>query len=238
MVDAKQVRFIVGIIGNVISFFLFFSPMPTFWRIFKNKSVEEFQPWPYVATMMNCMLWVFYGLPVVHKDSILVTTINAVGMGFEAFYISVFLIYCGGKKNFRRNIGLYLVAEVIAVAGIVLITLFAIQNEFAKQTFVGVICDVFNIAMYGAPSLVIKKVIRTRSVEYMPFLLSFVSFVNAGIWTAYSLIYKLDLYVLISNGLGTALCASQLIVYGLYRNATPRDEDKTKPSEIEIPATA
>ena len=74
---------------------------PTFWRIFKNKSVEEFQPWPYVATMMNCMLWVFYGLPVVHKDSILVTTINAVGMGFEAFYISVFLIYCGGKKNFR-----------------------------------------------------------------------------------------------------------------------------------------
>lgn len=55
----------------------------------------------------------------------------------------------------QRNIGLYLVAEVIAVAGIVLITLFAIQNEFAKQTFVGVICDVFNIAMYGAPSLVI-----------------------------------------------------------------------------------
>lgn len=43
-----------------------------------------------------------------------------------------------------------------------------------------------------------KKVIRTRSVEYMPFLLSFVSFVNAGIWTAYSLIYKLDLYVLVS----------------------------------------
>lgn len=74
---------------------------PTFLRIIKNKSVEEFQPWPYVATMMNCMLWVFYGLPVVHKDSLLVTTINGVGMGFEAIYISIFLIYCGGTKNIR-----------------------------------------------------------------------------------------------------------------------------------------
>ncbi|KAJ0230909.1 Bidirectional sugar transporter SWEET8 [Hirschfeldia incana] len=236
MVDAKQVRFIVGVIGNVISFGLFFSPVPTFVRIVKKKSVEEFQPWPYVATMMNCMLWVFYGLPIVHKDSILVTTINGVGMVFEAIYISLFLIYCGGMKNFRKKIGLYLVAEVISVAAIVLITLFAIQNSFAKQTFVGVICDIFNIGMYGAPSLVIKKVIKTRSVEYMPFAISFVSFLNAGIWTAYSLIYKLDLYVLISNGLGTFLCASQLIVYLMYRNATPKDESKTKP-EIEIPGT-
>ncbi|CAH2080017.1 unnamed protein product [Thlaspi arvense] len=236
MVDAKQIRTIIGVIGNVVSFGLFFSPMPTFWRIYKKKSVEEFQPYPYVATMMNCMLWVFYGLPVVHKDSILVTTINGVGMGFEAFYITVFLIYCGSVKNFRRNITLCLVAEVIAVAGIVLITLFAIKDAAIKQTFVGVICDVFNIAMYGAPSLVIKKVVQTRSVEYMPFWLSFVSFVNACIWTSYSLIYKLDLYVLISNGLGTLLCASQLIVYGLYFKATPKDKTE-KPSEIEIPAS-
>lgn len=164
-------------------------------RIIKNKSVEEFQPWPYVATMMNCMLWVFYGLPVVHKDSLLVTTINGVGMGFEAIYISIFLIYCGGTKNIRvyiyiidpldfddidrmfkkkivrvclcvqRKIGLYLVAEVIAVAGIVLITLFAIQNAFAKQTFVGVICDIFNIAMYGAPSLVIVSLSLSLSIS-------------------------------------------------------------------------
>ncbi|ESQ46969.1 hypothetical protein EUTSA_v10027903mg [Eutrema salsugineum] len=236
MVDAKKVRFIIGVIGNVISFGLFLSPVPTFWRIIKKKDVEEFQPYPYVATVMNCMLWVFYGLPVVHKDSILVTTINGVGLVFEAVYLSIFVYHCGNKKNFRRNIGLYLLAEIIAVAGIVLITLFAIQNAFAKQTFVGVICDIFNIAMYGAPSLVIKKVVETKSVEYMPFLLSFISFINAVIWTTYSLIYKIDLYVLISNGLGTLLCASQLIVYAIYRKSTPVNKT-AKPSEIEIPAT-
>lgn len=73
----------------------------TFWRIFKKKSVEEFSYVPYVATIMNCMLWVFYGLPVVHKDSILVSTINGVGLVIELFYICVYLAYCGHKKNAR-----------------------------------------------------------------------------------------------------------------------------------------
>jgi len=73
----------------------------TFWRIFKKKSVEEFSYVPYVATVMNCMLWVFYGLPVVHKDSILVSTINGVGLVIELFYVGVYLMYCGHKKNHR-----------------------------------------------------------------------------------------------------------------------------------------
>ncbi|AED94526.1 unnamed protein product [Arabidopsis thaliana] len=236
MVDAKQVRFIIGVIGNVISFGLFAAPAKTFWRIFKKKSVEEFSYVPYVATVMNCMLWVFYGLPVVHKDSILVSTINGVGLVIELFYVGVYLMYCGHKKNHRRNILGFLALEVILVVAIILITLFALKGDFVKQTFVGVICDVFNIAMYGAPSLAIIKVVKTKSVEYMPFLLSLVCFVNAGIWTTYSLIFKIDYYVLASNGIGTFLALSQLIVYFMYYKSTPK-EKTVKPSEVEISAT-
>jgi len=36
------------------------------------------------------------------------------------------------------------------------------------------------------------------SFKYMPFWLSLVRFINAGIWTAYSLIYIIDIYVLVS----------------------------------------
>ncbi|KFK23873.1 hypothetical protein AALP_AAs64458U000100, partial [Arabis alpina] len=84
---------------NVISLGLFLSPMPMFVRIIKKKAVEEFQPYPYVLTMMNCMLWIFYGLPIVQKDSLLVTTINGVGLGIQAIYIFIFLIYSGRKKK-------------------------------------------------------------------------------------------------------------------------------------------
>uniref|UniRef100_A0A8I7BJ71 Bidirectional sugar transporter SWEET n=1 Tax=Hordeum vulgare subsp. vulgare TaxID=112509 RepID=A0A8I7BJ71_HORVV len=51
-----------NVVGNVISFGLFLSPVPTFWRIIKNKDVEEFKSDPYLATLLNCMLWVFYGI--------------------------------------------------------------------------------------------------------------------------------------------------------------------------------
>lgn len=45
---------------------MFLSPLPTFWRIWKKKSVEEFSPLPYLSMLMNCSLWICYGIPIVH----------------------------------------------------------------------------------------------------------------------------------------------------------------------------
>lgn len=72
---------------------------PTFMRIVKNKSVEEFVPDPYIACVMNCLLWIFYGLPFNHPNSTLVITINGIGLGMELIYLTIFLIY--GNKNHR-----------------------------------------------------------------------------------------------------------------------------------------
>jgi solute carrier family 50 protein (sugar transporter) len=41
-------------------------------------------------------------------------------------------------------------------------------------------------------------VIKTKSTEYMPFLLSLVNFANGCCWTAYALI-KFDLYITVST---------------------------------------
>lgn len=72
---------------------------PTFWRICKAKDVEEFKPDPYLATLLNCMLWVFYGIPIVHPNSILVVTINGIGLVIEAAYLTIFFLYSDGKKR-------------------------------------------------------------------------------------------------------------------------------------------
>ncbi|KAH0856473.1 hypothetical protein HID58_084734 [Brassica napus] len=93
MTDAHTARTIVGIIGNVISFGLFCSPIPTMIKIWKMKSVSEFKPDPYLATVLNCMMWSFYGLPFVHPDSLLVITINGTGLFMELFYVTIFFIF-------------------------------------------------------------------------------------------------------------------------------------------------
>jgi len=70
---------------------------PTFYRIVKNKSVEEFKVDPYLATVLNCIFWVLYGLPFVRPDSILVATINGVGLVLELIYICIFFFYAPNK---------------------------------------------------------------------------------------------------------------------------------------------
>ena len=74
---------------------------PTFYRIIKNKAVEEFKPDPYLATVLNCMLWVFYGLPFIHPDSLLVVTINSFGLVLELVYLGIFFIYATNKGRVR-----------------------------------------------------------------------------------------------------------------------------------------
>lgn len=72
---------------------------PTFWKIHKSKSVEEFKPDPYIATVLNCMFWVFYGMPFVHPDSTLIVTINGIGLVIELVYLAFFCWYADSKAR-------------------------------------------------------------------------------------------------------------------------------------------
>ncbi|CAN6708778.1 unnamed protein product [Malus baccata var. baccata] len=253
MVSAEAARNVVGIIGNVISFGLFLSPVnsdlikhvlilgirsPTFWKIIKKKDTEEFKPDPYMATVLNCLFWIFYGMPFVHPDSTLVVTINAVGLALEVIYLTIFVVYASAKG--RKKVGLWLAGEVIFFAAVVLITLLCVHGTKNRSMVVGIICDIFNIIMYSSPLTIMAKVIKTKSVEYMPFYLSLTNFLNGLIWTAYALI-KFDIYILISNSLGALSGLVQLVLYAWYYKSTPKDSKDVagKPTaEVQLSDTA
>ncbi|CAK7328131.1 unnamed protein product [Dovyalis caffra] len=236
MVSAETARNVVGIIGNIISFGLFLSPVPTFYRICKKKDVEEFQPYPYVVTVMNCLFWIFYGLPIVKPDSILVVTINGVGLVLELIYLTIFCIFDKQNKG-RKKVGLGLTVEVVFMAAIIVTTLVAFHTHEKRTLFVGIFCDVFNVMMYASPLAIVKKVVTTKSVEFMPLYLSLANFLNGCVWTAYALI-KFDIFILVSNGLGALFGFLQLVLYACYYKTTPKHgSDVVKPSEIQLPAS-
>jgi solute carrier family 50 protein (sugar transporter) len=90
--------------------------------------VEEFKPDPYIATVLNCAFWVFYGMPFVHPNSILVVTINGVGLIFELVYLTIFYVYA--KKEGRvRNICFQYPNYVIISIMILITTLFSLISE-------------------------------------------------------------------------------------------------------------
>ncbi|KAJ7557798.1 hypothetical protein O6H91_04G010700 [Diphasiastrum complanatum] len=74
-----------------------------------------------------------------------------------------------------------------------------------------------------------KLVITTKSVEYMPFLLSLASFVNGLIWTSYAFLGRLDVFIIVPNGIGSLLGALQLVIYFIYyKKPTEKKEQRFK----------
>ncbi|GAV63022.1 MtN3_slv domain-containing protein [Cephalotus follicularis] len=229
MVNTETARTIVGLIGNVISFGLFASPIPTIVKICKHKSVEEFKADPYVATVLNCMMWSFYGMPFVHPDSFLVVTINGTGLIIELIYVSIFFIYSTGPK--RRRIVIALLIEVIFMAIVIFCTLRFAHTTKDRSMIIGLLCIVFNIIMYTSPLTVMRMVIKTKSVKYMPFYLSLANFCNGVVWAIYALL-KFDPYILFPNGLGALSGLIQLILYATYYKSTNWDEESNKEVQL------
>ncbi|TVU25304.1 hypothetical protein EJB05_27796, partial [Eragrostis curvula] len=58
--------------GNIISFMTYLAPLPTFYRIYKNKLIQGFQSVPYVVALFSAMLWITTTISLIH-DKLRVT---------------------------------------------------------------------------------------------------------------------------------------------------------------------
>ncbi|KAL3500353.1 hypothetical protein ACH5RR_039446 [Cinchona calisaya] len=170
-------------------------------------------------------MWVFYGLPFIKSDSILVSTINGVGFVIEFFYVLTFILYSDGSK--RRKIWLALFLEALLFTILVVVTLLVLHGK-KRSMPVGILCLIFNICMYFSPLTVMSRVIKTKSVKYMPFYLSLANFANGSIWFIYAFL-KFDPFVLIPNGLGAVSGLLQLALYAYYYRQTNWDDDDKLP---------
>ncbi|KAM3245056.1 hypothetical protein ACQJBY_056405 [Aegilops geniculata] len=208
--------FAFGLLGNVISFSSLLAPIPTFYRIFKSKSTEGFQSVPYVVALFSAMLWIFYAL--VKTGEGLLISINAAGCVIETVYIVMYLVYADRKaKIFTAKIVVLL--NIAGFGLIFLLTLFAFHGE-TRVVSLGWICVGFSVCVFVAPLSIIGRVIKTKSVEYMPFTLSLTLTLSAIVWFLYGLLIK-DKYVALPNVLGFTFGVIQMVLYVFYMNKTP-----------------
>uniref|UniRef100_A0A0D3EL61 Bidirectional sugar transporter SWEET n=1 Tax=Oryza barthii TaxID=65489 RepID=A0A0D3EL61_9ORYZ len=71
---------------------LYAAPILTFRRVIKKGSVEEFSCVPYILALFNCLLYTWYGLPVVSSgwENSTVSSINGLGILLEIAFISIY----------------------------------------------------------------------------------------------------------------------------------------------------
>ncbi|KAL4642986.1 hypothetical protein ACB092_02G059800 [Castanea dentata] len=222
----EVLSFSIGVIGNVISVLMFLSPVGTFWRIIKHGSTEEFESLPYICTLLNSALWTYYG--IIKPGEVLVATINGFGILVETTFVTVFLLYAPAKSRTKTAI-LVGILDVGFLAAAVLVTQLALQGE-KRIDAIGFLCAGLNILMYGSPLAATGTVVTTKSVEYMPFFLSFFLFLNSGTWTIYALLVG-DYFLLVPNGSGFLLGTVQLVLYAIYRKPRRSNNDSERLQE-------
>jgi hypothetical protein len=72
---------------------------PTFKRVLKAKSTEQFDGLPYLFSLLNCCICLWYGLPWASDGRLLVATVNGTGAVFQLAYISLFIFYADSKRT-------------------------------------------------------------------------------------------------------------------------------------------
>ncbi|XP_074268505.1 bidirectional sugar transporter SWEET9-like [Silene latifolia] len=227
-----ELMYIFGILGNIVSLGVFLAPLPTFWRVFKKKSTEGFQALPYSVALFSCMLLLYYAM-LKTQNAMPIITINSVGFIIEAFYLIVFLIYAPTKARVYtiKLLGLFNVTflGLIIVGTMVFARGADAHNFFSKggvrETSVGWICAVFSVCVFAAPLSVMKMVIKTKSVEFMPFCLSFSLTLCAVMWFFYGFLIQ-DFYIAMPNVLGFLLGITQMLLYIIYKNSSPKNQQK------------
>ncbi|GLU20771.1 hypothetical protein SLE2022_369530 [Rubroshorea leprosula] len=204
--------FVFGVLGNISSFVVFLAPIPTFYRIWKKKSTEGFQSLPYLTALFSAMLWIYYAL--LKSDAFLLITVNAFGCVVETIYIAFYITYAPRKAR-MLTLKLLLLLHFMGFCSILLLSHF-LTKGFTRIQVLGWICMVFSLIVFVAPLSIMRLVIRTKSVEYMPFNLSLFLTVSAVMWLFYGIFLK-DLYVTIPNIPGVVFGLLQMLLYAVYR---------------------
>ncbi|PIN27140.1 Multitransmembrane protein [Handroanthus impetiginosus] len=223
----EKFRMAVGIMGNGASMLLYSAPILTFSRVIRKKSTEEFSCVPYILALFNCSLYTWYGLPVVSYkwENFPVVTINGLGILFELSFIMIYFYFAspnGKKKVAMLTIPVLLISSLVAT-----LSAFVFHDHHHRKAFVGSVGLVASVAMYGSPLVAMKQVIQTKSVEYMPFYLSFFSFLASSLWMAYGLLSH-DLFLASPNLVGSPLGIVQLVLYCIYRKSGTKLEQPQK----------
>ncbi|KAM0916796.1 hypothetical protein ACQ4PT_009938 [Festuca glaucescens] len=169
MVSADMIRTVLGVIGNVTSMALVLSPVPTFYGIWKNKTVEQYSSLPYLAALLNYMMWLLYGLPAVQPHNMLIITMSVIGIAIELHYIALFLAYSVGAA--RRRVIFILLAEVAFVATVTALVLNLAHTHTLRSMVIGILCVFIETGMYAAPLSIMVIHTMVHWIQLWRFLL-------------------------------------------------------------------
>ncbi|XP_043706866.1 bidirectional sugar transporter SWEET14-like isoform X2 [Telopea speciosissima] len=156
-----------GLLGNFISLLVYIAPIPTFRRIYKNKSTEGFQSVPYLAALFSAMLWIYYAF--LKTGAYYIITINSFGCVIETIYIVIYLIYA--PKKARNSTAMMLALLNLGGFCLILVLTQFLATQQNRIKIVGMICIAFSVCVFVAPLSIMGHTHKERGVHAIYFIL-------------------------------------------------------------------
>ncbi|KAL3716679.1 hypothetical protein ACJRO7_008292 [Eucalyptus globulus] len=194
----KPWAFAFGLLGNLIYFVVFLAPM-----VCKRNLTKGFQSVMYVVSLLSAILWLYYACINSESNDFLLITVNSVGCVIETIYIALYLAYA--PKEAKVFIVKLMVTGFGAFCSFLILSCLLTKASTTVQ-LLGWLCVGFSVSVFAALLSVMRMVIRTKSVEFMPCSLSFFLALSAATWL-----------LMVPNVLGFILGVFQMGLYLINR---------------------
>lgn len=225
----------LGILGNIVSCAFFLSSAPTVCGIIKKKSTGALSGDLYVFKLFNCLLWIFYGLPMVHPNHFWVLLTNACGAGLALIYIVSYLCYASKRQKFIIVGELLVIVSLFALLVGLLLNLQ--RSQAVRILIAGTICAIISSFMHLSLLFQIKMVLQTKDTKYMYPFASLGAFLKGAIWTAYGAV-EFDPFILVPNGVGILTGIFQCILFAILKLMAPTSEQSKLQYKLDFDQTS
>ena len=211
-----SIKDIFGWIGTVITICFLSSPFPNFIKLIKKKiQYKEINILIILGNYISSLVWLIYGYKISCTQLI---TCYAIGSFISLIWIWIYLIHMGKQK-----ITLTLICAILlsALTFALYIILSIIIDD--KDTL-GEVCFIVCSLSYISPTQLLIKVLNKKDYRIIPIYSAIISSLGFGSWTIFG-VFQFSATIIIPNLVGFIFSAMQIILYRVYKNKKPLDEE-------------
>jgi uncharacterized protein with PQ loop repeat len=198
---------ILGLTGNIFAIIFFVLPVLIIIELCKKKDTSKITWLLFLFTILNCELWMIYGLKI---NAWPVSVCNGFGLFSNFFFLLIYLMFLD-LGNFIKFIYLLSILSGILIVHII----FYIYVK--KNELVGILACVFNVMMFAAPLQNISKVYELKDNTFIPIHISIILLLNTITWTSYGILKSMDYFIIIPNVLGFLLTTFQIYLWFIFK---------------------
>ncbi|OWZ05633.1 hypothetical protein PHMEG_00022244 [Phytophthora megakarya] len=206
MVD-NTVLWVIKVLAAATSLGMICSPVLSIFRIHKNKDVGVASVIPLASLLANTHNWVLYGYMV--KNWFPIFWVFVFGDFAALFYMAVYWWYTTERRYVLRVLA-------VVTTFLLVVTTYAVVGGLG---YLGIICDVVAVCLYGAPMEKLLHVLKYKSAVFINVHMVIAGLSNNVMWIVYGIVTD-NWYIISPNMFHITVNSSTLALYLVFNPKT------------------